>query len=156
MASTGLGAGVDGNGATAEGTGDGGDSLRKRGVREQIISKLEEAAIVEVHPDRPIKCDWIRGNAIGDHLQGVNSRSVENGRRRRTFPGDDRAAGLDAGAAPIVGAAIIDVSAAIGEAHNRVVAVHLRIIAKRGTLRDAVEQSAGEVRSEEHTSELQS
>src|ERR1035441_5693694 len=147
MASTGLGAGVDGNGATAEGTGDGGDSLRKRGVRERIISKLEEAAIVEVHPDWPIKCDWIRGNAIGDHLHGVNSRSVENGRRHRTFRGDDRAAGPDAGAAPIVGAAVIDIPAAIGEAHDRVVAVHLGIIAKRGTLRD---------RSEEHTSELQS
>src|ERR1022692_1563067 len=120
------------------------DALGQCVVGENVGAevKVEETEIREINPDRPVKGNRVRGDAIGHHLQIVKAGRQRDG--NCDLGGHDASPGRDAGAAPVVGAAIIHAAAA-GESDQRVVAVHLDIITIGNALRNAVEQCAGEV-----------
>jgi hypothetical protein len=52
-------------------TGDGSNPRRQRVVGKVISAKAtaEKTGVVEIHPDRSTKRNWIGGNSVGDHLQ---------------------------------------------------------------------------------------
>src|SRR5208337_4960756 len=127
MSRAGLDAGIDRDGATA---GDGAYPRGKQVIGICVGSEIEpeDAGVIEINPNRAIKRNRIRGIAVGNNLHRVSAAlAVEDGRRNVTFRAYNSVI-LHAGAAPVVSPAIINIATAVGEAHQRVVAVHLGVV----------------------------
>src|SRR5947209_5973003 len=93
--------------------GNGSDALGKRGVRENVSAELEEAAIVEVHPDRSVESNCVGTDAVGDDHERIKARTGEYSGGECEIRVDDPASSHDAGAIPIECSRVIDVAAAI-------------------------------------------
>src|ERR1039458_1663674 len=135
-------AGFDENGSAA---GHAADPAGEGVVRKEKPAKVKTPAVVEIHPDWTVKGYGGRSVPVGDNLKRIGCREVENCVRNGHFRGHYLPARFDAGAAPVVGAAIIDIAAAIRETHDGEVRGHLLVIAIGGTFGNAIEQSAGYV-----------
>src|ERR1019366_4962139 len=143
MACAGLNAGIDPDGATARNSAY---PARKCLPRERKPAILK-STVVKVHPDRTIKCYWIRSISIGDDLQREAVGVIKNTRWHRAFSCYNLSSSSNARAAPVIGAAVVNITAAVGESHDRIIAVHLRIITVRSALGNSIEQRAGDMQA---------
>src|SRR5690242_6713364 len=124
MRDAGLNVGLEANGSAF---GNGTDSIRQGLVRIQIGAEFRDTLVIEINPDGFDERERIRSVAIGHDLKRVTSGRVDDGLRHLRFRGENSTASHDAGAAPLVTAAIIDPAIADSESDQRIIAVLLSI-----------------------------